>query len=111
MKTSFDKFMASNANNPIKVEMALIDDIEKKAKDVLQVTKDFNDKIEEFKKFQADAKLFVQGRTQQSIDLLIKLQDANEMAKDLGVPFNITKYQSILDKYYAVTKQFDKLFD
>ena len=111
MKTSYEKFMASNANNPIKVEMALIDDIEKKSKDVLQVTKDLSDKIEEFKKFQVDARLFVQGRTKQSVDLLAKLQDANKLANDLGMEFNISKYQSILDKYYAVTKQFDKLFD
>ena len=29
MKTSYEKFMASSAVNPIKVEMALVDDIEK----------------------------------------------------------------------------------
>jgi hypothetical protein len=115
MKTSFEKFMASNAVqsvelSTVKVDLALIDDIEKKSKDVLQVTKDLNDKIEEFKKFKVDATLFLQGRTQQSVDLLSKLQDANKMANDLGMEFNISKYQSILDKYYAVTKQFDKLF-
>ena len=110
MKTSFHKFMASNAVNPLKVELALIDDIEKKSKDVLQVTQDLNDKIEEFKKFQVDSKVFLQGKTQQSVDLLSKLQDANKLANDLGMEFNISKYQSILDKYYAVTKQFDKLF-
>lgn len=110
MKNSFHKFMASHAVNPVKVELALIDDIEKKTKDVMQVTKDLNDKIAEFKKFKSDARLFVQGKTQQSVDLLAKLQEANKMANDLGMPFNIDKYQSILNDYYAVTKQFDKLF-
>lgn len=29
MKTSYEKFMASSANNPMKVEMALVDEVEK----------------------------------------------------------------------------------
>lgn len=120
MKTSFEKFMASSAvksvepakveMSEVKVELALINDIENKSKDVVQVTKDLNDKIAELKKFKADAKLFLQGKTQQSVELLTKLQEANKMANDLGMQFNIDKYQSILNNYYAVTKQFDKLF-
>lgn len=118
MKTSFEKFMASSAVQEVsnvelasvKVDLALINDIEKKSKDVVQVTKDLNDKIAEFKKFKSDAKLFLQGKTQQSVDLLTKLQEANKMANDLGMQFSIDKYQSVLNDYYAVTKQFDKLF-
>jgi hypothetical protein len=51
----------------------------------------------------------ISGKTQQSIDLKIKIDDARIMAKELGISFNDSKYAKVLDEYYDVVNKYDQI--
>ena len=87
MKTSFDKFMASNAVNPVKVEMALIDDIDKlfdgamnKKRALQQQAKKIADELENLQP------MFIQSLT--------IAKKASASAKELGATDLIKLFES-----------------
>lgn len=93
----------------IKTDLALVDEIEKAANEVEKVTDEFERLIQDYNKLLAKMKGSITGRTQQSINLKIKIDDALLMAKELGVSFNANKYNKVLDKYYKVVEEYDRI--
>ena len=103
-KQSIYNMLASKAE-PVKVELALIDDLDKLSNNVKQIASDHRNDIVKLK--DAIQKLlasfistFYAGKTQQSIDLLTAIRNAEKMATDLGVDINLSKYKAVLDDYY-----------
>ncbi len=92
-----------------KVELALIDDIENLSNQVQKITNEFNEQIKVFEKEKLALRNIVKGRTQQSIDLLAKIQDAKKISNDLGLKFDDSKYKKVLDSYYKSTDNIDLL--
>lgn len=93
-----------------RVELALIDDINKLSNEVKKITQEFESQIKVFEKSKADLKNMISGRTQQSVELLTKIKDAEKMSKDLGLKFEADKYQGVLDDYYKATNKIDAIF-
>ena len=85
MKTSFEKFMASNAVEPIKVEMALMDDIKSllgKYKTLDNAIKAQNGKAFNAIKVYQDSVRTAYQNAQQAVDLITQL---DTKSKDLGL--------------------------
>ena len=93
----------------IKTDLALIDEIDKASNEVKKVTNEFKRLINDYDQLLAKMKGSISGRTQQSIDLKIKIDDARIMAKELGVSFNESKYNKVLDEYYKVVDKYDRI--
>ena len=93
-----------------KVELALVDDINKLSESVKKISKELNSEIQKFKKAKLDLKNSIKGTTQQSIDLLTKIKDAEKISKELGLKFDDSKYRNVLDDYYKATNEIDNIF-
>ena len=96
MKNSFHKFMASNANNPIQVELALIDDVKNK-RDIAASN------ITRLKgKMKTDAMEFDKWITQlvESMDEMTKLI---QQAKDLGADSTVKQLESLKSSTNGLT--------
>ena len=93
-----------------RVELALIDDINKLSDTVKKITQEFESQIKIFEKSKSDLKNMISGRTQQSVELLTKIKDAEKISKELGLKFESTKYQGVLDEYYKTTNKIDAIF-
>ena len=90
---------------PIKVEFALMDDLDKLSNNVKQIASDHRNDVVKLKdaiqKLAASySSTFYKGKTQQSIDLLTAIKNAEKMANDLGVNINLSEYKAVLDDYY-----------
>ena len=92
-----------------KVELALMDDLDRLSGDVKEITFDHRSAIMQFEEAAQKLKARVKGNVQQSVDLLTAINNAEKMASDLGVDINLSKYQTILDNYYKVTQDLDEL--
>ena len=92
-----------------KIELGLVDDADKKAKEVKKVTADIEKAIQDFEKAKDKFMSIHKGRTQQSIDLLNTIKDIDKAAKDLGIKIPTAKYEKVLDTYYKVVDKYDKL--
>jgi len=93
----------------IKTDLALIDEIDKASNEVKKVTNEFQALINDYNQLLAKMKGSISGKTQQSIDLKIKIDDARIMAKELGISFNDSKYAKVLDEYYDVVNKYDQI--
>jgi hypothetical protein len=93
----------------IKTDLALIDEIEKAAIEVKKVTNEFEKTINDYEQFISRMKSAIDGKTQQSITLRTKIDDAKIMAKQLGVSFNDSKYAKILEEYYKIVDRYDRI--
>jgi hypothetical protein len=84
MKTSFEKFMASNAVNPVKIELATIDQNVTKLQGDIAKSFDILDKgTQDIRKFLALAQNI---KIDQGV--VKELEKQREMLKSLGVPPN-----------------------
>lgn len=92
-----------------KVELALVDDADKRANEVKKVTADFIKEINNFEKAKNNLKSSIKGRTQQSVDLLTTIRDIDKAAKDLGVKISTAKYEKVLDEYYKIADRVDAI--
>jgi hypothetical protein len=97
------------AAEPMKVEFALMDDLDKLSNNVKQITLDHRSIVMQFQDAVQKLKTSYQGKVQQSIDLLTAMQNAEKMARDLGVDVNLSKYKTILDEYYKATQDLDEI--
>jgi hypothetical protein len=100
---------STELSEEVKVELALMDDLDRLSGDVKEMTFDHRSAIMQFEEAAQKLKARVKGNVNQSVDLLTAINDAEKMASDLGVDINISKYQTILDNYYKVTQDLDEL--
>ena len=100
---------STELSEEVKVELALMDDLDRLSGDVKEITFDHRSAIMQFEEAAQKLKARVKGNVNQSVDLLTAINDAEKMASDLGVDINISKYQTILDNYYKVTQDLDEL--
>jgi len=92
---------------PQKVQLSSIKELDRLSQDVKQVTKFLEDALQTAEKAKQELKQSIKGRTQQSIDLLTAIRDVQNKAEELGVNINVGKYQNILDIYYKVADKVD----
>jgi len=97
------------STKPVKVELALVDDLDKLSKNVKEIAFDHRSVIMQFEDAVQKLKTSYKGKVQQSIELLTAIRNAEKMATDLGVDINLSKYKTILDDYYKVTNDLDEL--
>jgi cytochrome c551/c552 len=88
------------AAQPMKVEFALIDDLDKLSNNVKQIASDHRNDVVQFQEAVQKLAASYKGKTQQSVDLLTAIRNAEKMATDLGVDINLSKYKTVLDDYY-----------
>jgi len=100
---------STELSEEVKVELALMDDLDRLSGDVKEITFDHRSAIMQFEEAAQKLKARVKGNVNQSVDLLTAINDAEKMASDLGVDINISKHQTILDNYYKVTQDLDEL--
>jgi hypothetical protein len=99
------------AAEAIKVEFALMDDLDKLSNNVKQIAFDHRSDVMQFQEAVQKLKTSYKGKVQQSVDLLTAIRNAEKMASDLGVDINLSKYKTILDDYYKVTQDLDELLN
>jgi hypothetical protein len=110
LKTVFGKlFKEETQLAKHEVELALVNEIENLSNQVQKITTDFDSQIKIFEKEKLALRNIIKGRTQQSIDLLTKIKDAQKMSNDLGMKFDDSKYKKILESYYKLTDKIDSL--
>jgi hypothetical protein len=102
MKTSFDKFMASNAVSPVKIEMALLDDVTKAKNGFEQSAK--------------QARLMVAAADNNTNETLMFLKNALKIsdeylqkAKDLGSPELIKQGETIKAGFAGSLSKWQKI--
>ncbi len=100
---------STELSEEVKVELALMDDLDRLSGDVKEITFDHRSAIMQFEEAAQKLKARVKGNVNQSVDLLTAINDAEKMASDLEVDINISKHQTILDNYYKVTQDLDEL--
>jgi spore coat polysaccharide biosynthesis predicted glycosyltransferase SpsG len=100
---------STELSEEVKVELALMDDLDRLSGDVKEITFDHRSAIMQFEEAAQKLKARVKGNVNQSVDLLTAINNAEKMASDLGVDVNLSKYQTILDNYYKVTQDLDEL--
>ena len=94
-----------------KVELSLLDDLNKLSKDLESVNEVHQKQLAQHKQLLDSIKQTISKNSNISTSLLTKIQDAERASKELGVDNKfIGKYQRILDSYYLTTKEIDKLF-
>ena len=101
MKNAYHKFMASSANNPIKVELALIDDIRNTLKSSFALY-DVQSPLIAAQMQVKKAKTEYQG-------VLTKAQDGLNKAKELGSELMMKPFQDAVSEAKGSISQCDKL--
>ena len=107
MKPSVQKIITKLAKE--KVELSSIKELDRLSREVKNIDDFFKVRIDAYKRAKGELKSLIKGRTQQSVDLLTAIRDAEDKAEDLGVKINVTKYESILNNYYKTTDELDKI--
>jgi hypothetical protein len=104
MKTSFDKFMASSAVNPVKMELALLDDVTKAKNGFEQSAKQARLMIAAAANNTVDTLRFLSAAAKISDDYLLK-------AKELGSPELIKQGQAIKSEFAGYISKWEKVYN
>jgi hypothetical protein len=85
MKTSFDKFMASNAVSPVKTELALVDDLEKLYQDANDSLYKAEIMIVDYNDMANTISSLLNQVSKKWLDSKAKFEQFEKGAKDLGI--------------------------
>ena len=85
MKTSFEKFMASSAVQPVKVEMALVDDLDKIYQDAIDTQTKAEMMIVDYNDLSAKITSLLNQAGQKYLQANARFADVENAAKELGV--------------------------
>jgi hypothetical protein len=109
MKTSFDKFMASSAVQPIKVEMALVDDLKKAAIQLNTRALELKSELDNIKQSKQRAISAYNTLLKFRSDLELIQRSYNQSAKDLGIDIQelpeITKAKNLMSEAMKIYSQ------
>jgi len=96
--------------NNQKFELALIDDLKKSESNLKKLEQTHLKEIEDYKSLLNKMRATVKSNTSLSTEFLTKIQDAEKMAKELGLDSNsFLKFRDSLNSYYDVTKLIDNI--
>lgn len=109
MKPSVQKIVAKLAKEQEKVELSSIKELDRLSREVKGVDDYFKVRIDTYRKAKGELKSLIRGRTQQSIDLLTAIREAENKAEELGVKINVSKYEAILENYYKTVDELDQI--
>ena len=120
MKTSFEKFMASNANNPIQVEMgevkvqlSIITDLDDAINKAMDEYSRVNDIIMQFTKLQNTLKGAYQTSQNSIVDMSRKKAIVEANMKELGLAFDkvpsLSKAEKFANAYADIQNEVKKI--
>ena len=110
MKPELQKIFTKLSEEKLdKVELSSIKELDRLSREVKGVDDFFKVRIDAYKRAKGELKSLIRGRTQQSVDLLTAIRDAEKKADELGVKINVSKYESILNNYYKTVDELDEI--
>jgi hypothetical protein len=96
--------------NEQRIELALIDDLKKSESNLKKLEQIHLKEIADYRSLLNKMRATVKSNTSLSVEFLNKIQDAEKMAKELGLNANsFLKFRDSLNSYYDVTKIIDNI--